>query len=390
MRIAVVDFHSLASDSRVLRTAETLHRAGHEVLLVGYGPAPQGVPYRVALLPDLPSPFVIRAGILLRQAPANLLPASSHLFYWLHEGRRKARTILREFRPEAVHANDWTTLPLAVDAKARLGARIVYDSHEMAIAEYEHSLKWRLAALSHVRTIEGRGIRAADAVITVSPGIADALTEAYPGLARPAVIRNVPDAERAPFRPVGARIEVLFHGLLRSNRGLEAIIDSLPAWRDEFHLTLRGPAAPAYLAALASRAETRGVAHRIRFQPPVTPANVVSRASEADIGLCILPDSSRHNRFALPNKLFEYLAAGLAVVTSPLPDMAEIVRRYGCGSLARDEAAAVTEAINGLDRPTLDHMKKQALVAAADLSWNRERETLVGLYDQLSRGRSGT
>ncbi|MBZ6075650.1 glycosyltransferase [Microvirga puerhi] len=389
MRIAVLDFHSLANDSRVLRTAEALHRAGHEVLLIGYGPAPKDVPYRVALLPDLPSPFLIRAGILLRQAPANLLPASSHFFYWLHEGRRSARKLLRDFRPEAVHANDWTTLPLALDAKARFGARIVYDSHEMAIAEYEHSLKWRIAALSHVRAIEGRGIRAADAVITVSPGIADALPEAYPGLARPTVIRNVPDATLAPFRPVGATIEVLFHGLLRDNRGLEAIVDSLPHWRDEFRLTLRGQAAPSYLEALKARAEARGVTQRIRFEPAVAPQEVVSRASEADLGLCILPDSSRHNRFALPNKLFEYLAAGLAVVVSPLPDMAEIVTRYRCGSLASDDASAITEVINGLDRTALDHMKRQALVAAAELSWNRERETLVGLYDQLSRTRPG-
>src|SRR4051794_17962433 len=118
MRIAVVDFHPLANDSRVLRTAATLHRAGHEVLLIGYGPAAGEGPYGVALLPDLPSPFAIRAGILLRQAPANLLPASSHVLYWLHEGRRSARRILRAFRPHAIHANDWSTLPLAVHAKA--------------------------------------------------------------------------------------------------------------------------------------------------------------------------------------------------------------------------------------------------------------------------------
>ncbi|MGO4572014.1 glycosyltransferase family 4 protein [Microvirga sp. 2TAF3] len=385
MRIAVVDFHPLANDSRVLRTAEALHRAGHEVLLIGYGPAPRNAPYAVSLLPDLPSPFAIRAGILMRQAPANLLPASSHAFYWLHEGRRRAREILSAFRPEAIHANDWNTLPLALDAKKRHGTRIVYDSHEMAIAEYEHSLKWRLAALSHVKAIEGRGIRAADAVITVSPGIAEALAEAYPGLPTPSIVRNVPDATLAPFRAAGSTIEVLFHGLLRNNRGLEAIIESLPLWRDEFRLTLRGSAAPAYLSGLKAQAEARGVANRIRFEPSVAPPDVVPRASEADIGLCILPDSSRHNRFALPNKLFEYLAAGLAVVTSPLPDMAEILARYECGRPATDDAHAIAETINGMDRPAIDRMKRQALVAAADLSWSRERETLIALYDRLPR-----
>jgi glycosyltransferase involved in cell wall biosynthesis len=385
MRIAVIDFHPLASDSRVLRTAETLHRAGHEVLLAGYGPAPENAAYEVALLPDLPSPFAIRAGILLRQAPANLMPASSHAFYWLHRGRRRAWEILRAWRPDAIHANDWNTLPLALRAKAGWGARIVYDTHEMAIAEYEHSLKWRLAALAHVKAIEGRGIRAADGVIAVSPGIAQALTEAYPGLPRPAVLRNVPDAQPAPFRPTGPTIDVLFHGLLRDNRGLEAIIDSVPLWRDEFRLVLRGSYAASYGARLKALARARGVAGRIRFEPAVAPRDVVSSAARADIGLCLLPDSSRHNRFALPNKLFEYLMAGLAVVTSPVPDMAAILSRYQCGLSVRVEPEAIAAALNGLDPAAIDRMKRQALVAAADLNWARERETLIALYDKLPR-----
>lgn len=385
MRIAVLDFHSLAGDSRVLRTAETLHQAGHEVLLIGYGPEPVGVPYAVRLLPNLPSPFMIRAGILLRQAPANLIPATAHAFYWLHEGRRHARAILREFRPEAVHANDWNTLPLALAAKRRYGARVVYDSHEMAIAEYEHSLKWRLAALSHVKAIEGRGIRAADAVIAVSPGIVQALAEAYPGLPEPALVRNVPDARPAPFRPTGETIEVLFHGLLRDNRGLEAIIDSMPLWRPEFRLTLRGSWAPGYGDRLQAQADARGVGERIRFEPAVSPHQVVAAAAQADLGLCLLPDSSRHNRFALPNKLFEYLMAGLAVVTSPVPDMAEIVRRYECGLLAPVAPEAIAKAVNALDRTTIDRMKRGAQAAAAELNWAKERETLIGLYDKLPR-----
>ena len=385
MRIAVLDFHSLANDSRVLRTALALHEAGHKVLLIGYGPGPSDVPYDVMLLPDLPAAFAVRAGIVLRQVPANLLPASAHILYWLHKGRRKARNILEAFRPDAVHANDWNSLPLALEAKARWGARIVYDSHEMATAEYEHSLKWRLVALSHVKAIEGRGIRAADAVIAVSPGIVQALQETYPGLPLPTLIRNVPDAIPAAFRPTGERIEVLFHGLLRDNRGLESIIESLPRWRDAFHLVLRGSHAPSYRARLEALARESGAVHRVRFEPPVAPGDVVTRAAASDIGLCLLPDSSRHNRFALPNKLFEYLMAGLATVTSPVPDMAEILRRYECGITTPVEPGAVANAINGLDRPAIDRMKRQAIVAAQDLSWAHERKKLVALYDNLPR-----
>ena len=384
MRIAVNAFHPLASDSRVLRTAQALHESGHDVLLVGHGPAPDA-PYRVELLPDLPSPFAIRAGLVLRQAPATLIPASSLPLYWMNTARRKAREILRAWRPDAVHANDWNTLPLALDAKARWGARIVYDSHEMAVAEFEHSLKWRLAALSHVRTVEARGIARADAVITVSPGIARALREVYPGLAPPVVIRNVPEGPAVGFRATGPSVTVLYHGLLCGNRGLEAILASLPDWPEAFRLVLRGPSSPAYRATLEGQIAARGLSRRVRFEPPVAPREVVARAAEADLGLCILPNTSRQNRFALPNKLFEYLAAGLGVVVSPLPDMAEVVRSHGCGVLAEAEPGAIAAAMRGLDPSTIDRLKRQALAEAQSLTWAHERRKLVALYDELPR-----
>jgi glycogen(starch) synthase len=385
MRIAVVAFHPLASDSRVLRTAQALHEAGHEVVLVGHGPPPAGAAYRVALLPDLPSRFAVRAGLVLRQAPATLVPASSFPLYWTNAARRQAREILRACRPDAVHANDWTTLPLALDAKRRWGARIVYDSHEMAVAEFEHSLKWRLAARSHVRTIEARGIARADAVIAVSPGIARALQEVYPGLRSPEVIRNLPEAQAMPFRPTGPSVTVLFHGLLCRNRGLEAVLASLPHWPEAFRLVLRGSSSPAYRTALEAQIAARGLSRRVRFEPPVAPAEVVSRAAEADLGLCILPDSSRQNRFALPNKLFEYLTAGLGVVASPLPDMAQIVRSHGCGVLAAAEPGAIAAAMRALDLSAIDRLKRQAVAAAQSLTWAHERRKLVALYDGLPR-----
>jgi glycosyltransferase involved in cell wall biosynthesis len=385
MRIAVVVLHPLASDSRVLRTARALHEAGHRVLLVGHGPAPEGVPYDVALLPDVPSPFRVRAGLVLRQAPASLMASSALPLYWTDGARRRARAILRAARPEVVHANDWNTLPLALDAKARWGARIVYDTHEMAVAEYEHSLKWRLAALGHVRAIEGQGIARADAVIAVSGGIARALREVYPGLRDPVVIRNVPDGVPAPFHPTGSIVTVLFHGLLRSNRGLEPILASVPAWPEAFRLVLRGPCSPGYRAALESKVLAHGLARRVAFEPPVPPGQVVARAAEADLGLCILPDTSRHNRYALPNKLFEYLMAGLGVVVSPLPDMAEIVESTGCGVLVQAEPAAIAAALGSLDAAAIDALKRRALEAARTLNWTQESRKLVALYDALPR-----
>lgn len=384
MRIALVALSPLASDSRVLRTARALSEAGHAVLLIGHGPAPEAGAFEVALLPGPPSPLLIRAGIVLRQAPATLLPASAPVLYWCSAARRRARALVEAFRPDVVHANDWNTLPIGLAAKRRCGSRLVYDSHEMAVAEFEESLKWRLVALAHVRALEARGMAAADAVIAVSPGIAEALAQAYPGAPSPVVIRNVPDQEAVPFRPAGETVEVLFHGFLRPNRGIEPLIDAVAAWRPEFRLVLRGSGAPAYAAALKGRAQAAGVADRVRLEGPVPAREVVAAASRSDLGVVVLPDTSRHNRFALPNKLFEYLAAGLGVIVSPVPDMAQIVRDRGCGVVAEPDPASIARAVNGLDRPAIDALKRRALAAAQDLSWTREKPKLIALYDRLA------
>jgi glycosyltransferase involved in cell wall biosynthesis len=123
----------------------------------------------------------------------------------------------------------------------------------------------------------------------------------------------------------------------------------------------------------------------VTFEPPVPPGLVVARAAEADLGLCVLPDTSRHNRFALPNKLFEYLVAGLGVVASPLPDMAELVESTGCGILAAAEPAAIAAALRGLDPAAVDRLKRHSLAAAKGLNWAQESRKLIGLYDALSR-----
>jgi glycogen(starch) synthase len=237
-----------------------------------------------------------------------------------------------------------------------------------------------------VRALEGKFVGEAKVVSAVSTGIARRVDELY-SLPRPTlVVRNTPQYERRGFRPTGERIRVLYHGIIVPGRGLEIAIDSVAQWRSEFELTLRGPYNPEFTPALRARIADRGLDGRVVLAPAVPMTALVEKAAAFDIGFFALPGHSRHNEFALPNKIFEYIMAGLCLCTTELPEIAGLIREYELGvTIPMPDPAAIAVAINSLDRDRIDNHKRNALIAARELCWEEESEKLLASYAALLR-----
>lgn len=376
-RIALVCVSPLQHDSRVLRHAALLAGAGHDVRIFAQAPLPASPPAPVTVIPGPGSDTRVRFGMVMRQAPASLLPASADALYWLSPSRLKARRDLLRFRPDLVIANDWRALPIALAAKRAHGARLIYDSHEFASEEFADSKRWRLLARQHVVRVEGLYIRRADAVITVSNGIADALAQRY-GLARPTVISNTPAWQATEFRPTASPITVLYHGAVVPRRGLETLIESVALWPAEFRLVIRGPAQGGFEQHLRDLAKPFG--GRIVLEPPVPPDQLVASAAQADIGIFLLSNSTTHARFAMPNKIFEYMQAGLMVISSDLPEIRKAIETAGCGMLLDHETPqAIAACLAGLSASRIDVCKHMALKRAADVNFEAEGRKLLTL-----------
>jgi glycosyltransferase involved in cell wall biosynthesis len=278
-------------------------------------------------------------------------------------------------------ANDWTALPLAARLACEKGGAYVYDTHEFAIEEYAEKPKWRRWSRPIVRALEGKYIRDASVVSAVSAGIAKRLDQVYRLPRRAIVVRNTPQYERRGFRPTGERIRVLYHGIIVPGRGLEIAIDSVAQWRSEFELTLRGPDNPEFTPALRARIVDRGLEGRVVLAPAVPMTELVQEATAFDIGFFALPGHSRHNEFALPNKIFEYIMAGLCLCATELPEIAGLIREYELGvTISTPDPAAIAVTINSLDRIRIDDHKRNALIAARELCWEKESEKLLASY----------
>jgi glycosyltransferase involved in cell wall biosynthesis len=130
----------------------------------------------------------------------------------------------------------------------------------------------------------------------------------------------------------------------------------------------------------------RGLERRILFHEAVPPETVLHYSADATIGVHPIEDTCLNHRYCLPNKLFEYLQAGLPVVVSDLPEMASVVRRYQVGRTFRSgDPASLAETLNCLlgDLTSLDRYREAVRVAAEDLRWEREQTKLLEVYGRL-------
>jgi glycosyltransferase involved in cell wall biosynthesis len=412
--IGIVSQSSIADDPRVRRQGDALRAAGWDVIGIGLAGARAAQPDwpiltsdDVTELPERPRMPVTGyrsrgwRGAMIRalgaRQPWGLTEYERRLLsVWID--RRRAETVywtlnsvlwdllaLGASRPVDMWlGNDWTSLPIVARLARQQRVPYAYDTHELAADEFNENRRWRYVERPIRIAIEGQFIRDAAVVSTVSSGIAARLRDLHGLAATPLVVRSTPHFQPAAPRQSGERIRVLYHGAVWQHRGLEASIRSVAGWRPEFDLTIRGPVSEEYRAQLEREIDAAGVRGRVQIVPPVPMVNLVREAAAFDIGLFALPGHSRHNRYALPNKFFEYTMAGLALCISDLPEMAGLLRQYDLGRLIPAvEPQAIAAAINSFDRTAIAAYKRNALAAAQELNWERESEKMVDRYSAI-------
>ena len=181
----------------------------------------------------------------------------------------------------------------------------------------------------------------------------------------------------------------LYVGALTRGRGLEISIRAL-ALVPGARLRLVGPAQHDYRAELAEVARVEGVADRVEFADAVPPEKVVETIAEASVGLALIQPVCLSYRMSLPNKLFEYVAAGVPVLGSDLPAMGSLIMEHEIGLVAQpDQVTDVAAKLSEMLRPDRnDQFRLAVQEAAAQLRWEPESALLAQSYvEAASTGR---
>lgn len=383
-RVCMHVLGSVRTDARVLREAGALVKAGMEVSIVDVvaqsdGPREEDFQNIHLKHIKMPSWFVPT-----RRLKVWFLVKAFQMFC-------RGTFALLQTSADIYHAQDMKALPACCIAAWLRRKPLIYDAHELPLVGPRETRWRRLHALA-TRTLRWMMPRCT-AVITVSDPIAQELQRRYGGPA-PVIIRNVPEYQ-APVSSdrlrhhlgLGPQTRIaLYQGNLQPNRSPDLLIRAAKFLAPDVVIVLMGRnVMDIDLEALIAQ---EGVAGRVILLPPVPYKDLLEWTASADIGLILYSRSQSLNvQMCLPNKLFEYLMAGLPVLASSLDAVADLLKTYDVGMVATSlEPEEIGRAINTLltDSAALARMRGNALAAAQnDLRWDVESQRLLHLYRQV-------
>ena len=307
-----------------------------------------------------------------------------------------------QMKPFAFHAHDLSTAYAALAAAKVGGSHLIVDFHEW----FSENVHWDSTKAKWVpypedwkrelQKLEARCLSEASATVTVCDLIADAMVGELGGR-RPHVIRNIPSLKAVPsksYSPLKRQLGlpescfvVLWQGGTGPTRLIEPIIESL-AFAPRCVFVVRGPSLDLFGEGYRALARREGVEDRLILTGPVPSGDVVAAAQGADAGIWTLPELCRNFTYALPNKIFEYIASGLPVLAAHYPEAKRLLAEHDIG-LTFDpyDPRSIAAAINLLidDPARAQRFRANTSPALQRLHADAEWQKLVTLYDGLPR-----
>lgn len=375
---------AVRTDARVMRSATALKEAGYSVSVIDM------VDEYNAETEDI-------RGILVKH-----VKISRAFFATRFKRRVLARTLLFFLRStwqllrtpaDIYHAHDFTALPASYIAASLRRKPLIFDAHELPLSELDVPHRRLLRLL--LKPLLSRMISRSAGGIGAAPLYEELLRKRY-SIKHVVLLRNFP-----PYRLVkpthllhqhlgldpATRI-VLYQGNLQSDRRLDIIIKAVRFLEDNIVVVMLGKGIEPTLTQLQELVASENVSKRVRFLPPVSYDELLDWTASADLGLTLIPpDGTLNMRTCLPNKLFEYLMAGVPVLTSHMEAVAPLVATYDVGRVVDSlEPADLAAAINHIleDTDGLARMRQNALSAsAAEFCWDKEKSRLLQLYQGI-------
>ena len=365
-RVIVSVINDLVTDQRVNKSCLTLKKLGYEVLLVGRkqrkSPPMDERPYASH-----------RMKLLFEKGPCFYAEYNIRLFFFLLFHR--ANLLL---------SNDLdTALPNFFISKLK-GIKMIYDSHEYFTETPE--LVGRPRVQKIWKRIEGFVVPRFKEMITVCDSIAELFHEKYGVTCH--VVRNIPPKAALPPKgdkkalglPEDRHLLVLQGSGINIQRGAEELVEAMRYLDDCFLMVIGGGDV---LPMLKQMVEQWQLADRVMFMPRMPYTKMMEYTQLAEFGFILDKDTNLNYRYCLPNKLFDFIQAGVPIVASHLVEVGKIIQKYEIGTFIADHhpqtiANTITEGLNDAERRAI--WQKGLAKAAEDLCWENEQQTLIEVY----------
>jgi len=279
------------------------------------------------------------------------------------------------YQYDLIWAVDMDTLPGAKTAALFRKKPIVFDGHEFFSESPELQNRKKIKKVWHL--LEKAFLPGCDAYFTVSPGLVKLYKKIFNIDFK--LLRNLPLKKEVIPTPLkgGNPKVILYQGALNAGRGIAQTIEALTFLPAEYRFVIvgRGDCSD----------ELKEMSHKLKLEERVdfigaVPFEELYKYQEnALVGICIHEDLGLNYYYSLPNRLFDFMQAGIPVLASEFPDMAEIVRDYETGLIINTlEPEKVAEALKEVCENASLRQKWQKTIprAAERFTWNNEKKIM--------------
>ncbi|MEO5897775.1 MAG: glycosyltransferase family 4 protein [Vicinamibacterales bacterium] len=373
-----------ANGIQTMETCAALAQRGHEVRLVVKPDtqSPARDPFDFYGLPRSQSLVIERANA---PAGAGIMQRVAYLSFAF--GRA-----LGKDRASAIVTRDLGVASALLRLPRSLRAPLVYESHgyapDVATALPELVATANAPSASKLKRLAAREAHvwgAAEGYVTITGGLSAELTKTLGPRSRLAVIPDGVRPGETATPPPADRI-VAYAGHLYAWKGVDVLIRALALLTDTRAIIIGGHEKESDIGRLRALASALGIDGRVTFTGQVAPADVAAHLSRAAVLILPNPASAISTRFTSPLKLFEYMAAGRAIVASDLPAIREVLRDDENAVLVEPGSAeALASGIRRLlaDRTLAFRLARRALADVPQYTWDRRAERIEALLEAV-------
>lgn len=307
----------------------------------------------------------------------------------------KAFFAARRLKADVVHFHDPELMFVGV-LLAVTGVKVVFDVHENVPEDIKDKYwipGWLRGTISgFYKLIESICVRFFSAIVGATPDICERYSKSTCVL-----LQNLPRLEEFSFvdedngKPERGRSSIAYLGAITRIRGVDNIVKSLGMLDGKEPVVFK----------IAGFFQESGHKEELEAWPEWSSVNFVGKVSRDEVGdflrsasaglVTFLPANNHIN--AQPNKLFEYMAAGIPVIASDFPLWRELIQRYDCGYLVDPEspesiAGAIKQVMDNPEEAKMKGLNGQRAIRS-ELNWEVESKGLVQLYQRFNAEVSG-
>ncbi len=371
-KIIVSVTNDLTTDQRVAKICNTLTELNFEVVLVGRK-LPNSLPLNRSYKTK-------RFNLWFNKGPLFYANYNLRLFFFLLFSKA-----------DVFWSNDLDTLLANHTASKWKKKKLIFDSHEYFTEVPE--LVNRPSVQRIWKRMEQRILPQLKHVLTVSQSIADLYQKEY-GI-NVKLLRNVPEQNDSIFKVETLSFEafahtkraqddktkvIIYQGAINVNRGIEFMVKAMNHLDDcMLYLVGKGDISNE----ISQLIKSENLTEKVKMLGEVPFEKLHSYTIQADLGLSLEEDKGLNYRFALPNKVFNYIHANVPVLVSNLPEMANLVNQYQVGeTISTHEPQQIAKKIEQIlsNETQLTTYKNNCKKAALNLNWEKEKQVISTLF----------